>query len=131
MTMVATARQFASLLCLIGSFFLLISPSSAQEKSSDGPVLTLKALDKITARTTVFEVNVGESVRFGTLDIRVRYCRTRPPEEPPETFAFIEINDHKRTGNTEQVFSGWMIASSPAWNALEHPVYDVWVTGCA
>ena len=92
--------------------------------------VVLRALDKITARITEFELEIGEELRFGTLSLVARYCRTRPPIEPPETFAFLEIDDLKRGDQKERVFEGWMVASSPALNALEHPVYDVWVINC-
>lgn len=116
---------------------VLAAPTSAQEidvpsteQSEPRNRVLLRALDKITARITEFELEIGEELRFGTLSIVARYCRTRPPIEPPETFAFIEIDDLKRGDKRERVFEGWMVASSPALNALEHPVYDVWVISC-
>ncbi|MBL4836814.1 MAG: DUF2155 domain-containing protein [Kordiimonadaceae bacterium] len=90
----------------------------------------IRALDKITARITEHELEIGQEMRFGTLALVARYCRTRPPIEPPETFAYLEIDDVKRGGQKDRVFEGWMVASSPALNALEHPVYDVWVINC-
>jgi hypothetical protein len=69
-------------------------------------------------------------VRFGTLDITVRACYRTPPTEPPESTAFVEIDDNRVNGERAQAFSGWMFASSPALSALEHPVYDVWVVDC-
>ena len=90
----------------------------------------VRALDKITAGITEIDLPQDETVRFGTLAITARNCRTRPPEEPPETFAFLEIDDVKRDGTSSRIFSGWMMASSPALNALEHAVYDVWVMSC-
>lgn len=93
-------------------------------------VVVLRALDKITARITEIELRVGDEAFFGTLSLRAKYCRTRPPIEPPETFAYLEIDDKKRGGQTVRVFEGWMVASSPALNALEHAVYDVWVINC-
>lgn len=96
----------------------------------ENSVAVLRALDKITARITQLEVPVGEEVQFGTLLIRAKYCRTRPAIETPETFAFLEIDDLKRASGRSRVFSGWMVASSPALNALEHAVYDVWVINC-
>jgi hypothetical protein len=91
----------------------------------------LQGLDKTTARVSKFEAPVDKPVRFGTLTITVRDCRKRPPEEPPESAAFLEIQD-KRPGDAEprKLFSGWMFASSPALSALEHPVYDVGVLDC-
>jgi hypothetical protein len=94
------------------------------------PVAVLQGLDKITARVSKFEASVGTPVQFGTLAVRVRDCEKSPPEDPPESAAFLEI-DEKRTGETRtRVFSGWMFASSPALSALEHPVYDVILLDC-
>jgi hypothetical protein len=87
----------------------------------------LRGLDKISGRAIDINAPSGVPVRFGTLTITARYCYTVPPEEPPETAAFIQIDD----GNPlKRVFSGWMFASTPALNGLEHPVYDVWVITC-
>lgn len=94
------------------------------------PVLVLRGLDKVTARIEEIEVPLNEPVAFGSLTITARYCRSRPPEEQPETFAFLEIDNQPANGEPERVFTGWMVASSPALNALEHPVYDVWVLSC-
>ena len=94
------------------------------------PVALLQGLDKITARVSKFEAPVGAPVQFGTLAIRVRDCEKSPPEDTPESAAFVEI-DETRPGETEiGVFSGWMFASSPALSALEHPVYDVTLLDC-
>ena len=92
-------------------------------------VTVVRALDKITARITELELPADEEVPFGSLVITARYCYSRPPEEPPETFAFLQI-DEIRDGERKRLFSGWMLASSPALHGLEHPVYDVWVIGC-
>jgi hypothetical protein len=90
----------------------------------------LRALDKITGRATDIEAPAGVPVRFGSLSIIVRYCYTRPPEEPPETTAFLQIDEVRPGKEPARIFSGWMFASSPALNALEHPIYDVWVITC-
>ena len=95
-------------------------------------VVVLRTLDKVTARITEIMVPVGDRATVGTLEIFPRYCRTRPPIEPPESFAYLEIDDVGLRDNAERwrVFDGWMVASSPALNPLEHPVYDVWVIDC-
>jgi len=89
-------------------------------------------LDKITARSFRFEAPVGHTVKFKKLLITARTCYVRPPEETPETSVFVEVNEPPPQGGDElrRLFSGWMFASSPGLNALEHPVYDVWVIGC-
>jgi hypothetical protein len=90
----------------------------------------LQGLDKVTARISTFEAPIGVPVRFGSLEITARTCRKRPPEETPESAAFLEIRDIKPGESPVAVFTGWMFASSPALNALEHPVYDVWTIDC-
>jgi hypothetical protein len=108
---------------------------STELSSVPGHTVVLRGLDKVTARTRDFEIAIGESLDFGALTISVQYCRKRPPEETPETYAFLEILDRRTDGfgvdtDGETVFSGWMFASRPAQNPLEHPVYDVWVLDC-
>lgn len=90
----------------------------------------LQALDKITARVSKIEAEIGRPVRFGTLDIVVHACSKRPPEESPETSVFLEITEIRENEEAVTQFIGWMFASSPALSALEHPVYDVWVLDC-
>ncbi|WP_417318327.1 DUF2155 domain-containing protein [Emcibacter sp.] len=103
-------------------------PTLAEERKV--PVVVLGALDKITARLSSIEARQNEPVRFGTLEIVMRHCRSNPPEETPESVAFLEITDIGQGKKSEKVFSGWMFASSPAVSPLEHPVYDIWVTRC-
>lgn len=103
-------------------------PASAGSPQVFGVVLG--GLDKIAARTAKFEVNLGKSISYNTLIITAHTCKTRPPEEPPESAAFLDIEERRPDGTQEKLFSGWMFASSPALNALEHPIYDVWVVSC-
>ena len=91
----------------------------------------LQALDKISARTTKFAVPFGQSVKFGTLMISVTDCRKNPPEEQTESAAFLDIQEIDPGAAPKKLFHGWMFASSPALNPLEHPVYDVWVLDCS
>jgi hypothetical protein len=76
------------------------------------------------------EIPIDRPYKFGTLIITVRACRETPPEETPEAAAFIEVGEFKPGQTETPVFRGWMFASSPALSAMEHPVYDIWVTGC-
>jgi len=95
-----------------------------------GDTVVLQGMDKVTARVWSFEAPVDRSVRFGTLQIIVRKCERTPPEEPPESSAFVEIYEAKPDEEQRGLFYGWMFASSPGLNGLEHPVYDVWVLDC-
>ena len=94
------------------------------------PVVVLQGLDKITARVSTFEIEVGKLGFFGVLSIKVKSCKKKPPMEPPEKVAFLVINDLKPGEKMIEIFKGWMFASSPGLNGLEHPVYDVWVLDC-
>jgi hypothetical protein len=92
--------------------------------------LVLRGLDKITGRPTNIYAPIGVPVGFASLTITAHYCYSTPPSEPPETTAFVEIRDHRSDQPERQVFSGWMHASSPSLNGLQHPLYDVWVISC-
>ena len=111
---------------------LLCALTPANAGWINGTVAQLQALDKITARISTLSAPIGEPIRFGTLEIVIQRCAFRPPEEPPENVAFLEITDHGHYGSAprRQVFSGWMFSSSPAVSAVEHPVYDVTLLDC-
>ncbi len=95
-----------------------------------GTVLLMRGLDKITGRPTNITAPIGTPVHFATLTITARFCYSTPPSEPPETAAFVQIEDHRPDQSARRVFSGWMYASSPGLNGVEHPLYDVWAISC-
>lgn len=110
----------------------LVFASGAQAAAQNA---VLRGLDKVTGHARDFTAPIGEDVRFGTLVITVRACHKRPAEETPEVAIYLEVSDAPppRAGQeatTTDLFAGWMFASSPALNALEHPVYDVWAIDC-
>ena len=93
-------------------------------------IAVLQGLDKVTARVSTIEAPLGDTVTFGTLEIIARHCDKRPPEETPESAAFLDIWEVRPSEPAKSLFRGWMFSSSPALNALEHPVYDIWVLDC-
>jgi len=99
--------------------------------SAPGTILMLRGLDKITGKPTDISAPIGKPVHFATLTITARYCYSTPASETPETSAFLQIEDHRPDQPTKRVFSGWMYASSPGLNGMEHPLYDVWVINCS
>ncbi|WP_425450444.1 DUF2155 domain-containing protein [Virgifigura deserti] len=119
-------RSILFLATLIPVAALLASGTSA----SPMQIAVLQALDKITARVSTIEAPINSTVQFGTLQITARHCDKRPPEETPESAAFLEIVEVKPDEEPTERFTGWMFASSPALSALEHPVYDLWVIDC-
>lgn len=107
---------------------LLASPAAAQ-------TAVLRGLDKVTGAAEDFNAPIGRTVRFGTLEITARSCSKRPPEEPPEVTIYVQVVDNPiaRAGEErprEEIFHGWLFASSPGISALEHPVYDIWAIDC-
>ncbi|HEY2071328.1 MAG TPA: DUF2155 domain-containing protein [Rhizomicrobium sp.] len=93
-------------------------------------LLVLRGLDKITGRPANIYAPVGVPVKFATLTITADYCYSTPTNEPPETTAFVQITDNRPDQPSRKMFSGWMLASSPSLNGLQHPLYDVWVISC-
>ncbi|MBP5215457.1 MAG: DUF2155 domain-containing protein [Alphaproteobacteria bacterium] len=116
--------------CLILAFFTLFLAFNAAAKSLDKNTAKMQAMDKITGRVNVINVPVNGAVNFGSLSIVVRSCKTRSPEETPDNFAFVDISDKTLDGQEVNIFKGWMISSSPATHAVEHPIYDVWLLSC-
>ena len=90
----------------------------------------MQAMDKITGRVSVIEVPVNSEVAFGSFSIVVRACKSTPPEETPENYAFVDVADSSFGKMQFNIFKGWMMSSSPALNAVEHPIYDVWLLKC-
>ena len=111
-------------------FYTFLSISVAAAAGIDKNTAKMQAMDKITGRVSVINVPVGGMVKFGSLSIVVRSCKTRPMEETPDNFAFADIADKTLKGNEVNIFRGWMISSSPATHAVEHPIYDVWLLSC-
>jgi len=109
---------------------LAATPFTARADLVEQPVVKLRSLDKVTARTMTFEVRVGSTVKFGPIFIKVQSCRKAPPIEQPESAAFLQIWEVTPKDESKWVYSGWMFASSPALSPMDHPIYDVWVLDC-
>jgi hypothetical protein len=114
---------FAAALCALAA-----SPALADRYRN--PIAIFAGLDKITGRIIAFEVSVNETVQFGALQLTPKICYSRPVTEKPQTTTFIEVDEITLQNEAKRLFSGWMFAASPGLNAIEHPVYDVWLTGC-
>ncbi|WP_246233260.1 DUF2155 domain-containing protein [Aurantimonas aggregata] len=105
------------------------APASAQQRV-ENPVAVFSGLDKITGRITSFDVYIDETVQFGSLQVTPKVCYTSAEGEATRTDAFIEVDEITLDREIRQIFSGWMFADSPGLNAVEHPVYDVWLKDC-
>ncbi|HEX2447531.1 MAG TPA: DUF2155 domain-containing protein [Methyloceanibacter sp.] len=102
----------------------------AQAEIVKNPIAVFAALDKVTGRISHLEIPLNKTVEFGALKVTPRVCDTRPPTEAPNTASFVEVDEVKLTGEVQRIFTGWMFAESPGLHAVEHPVFDVWLTSC-
>jgi hypothetical protein len=110
---------------------VVIGPSTVQAQRIENQTAVFAALDKVTARIRRLEAPLGKTEEFGALRITARACYSRAPTETPKTSTFVEIDEVMRDGKLKRIFSGWMFAESPGLNALQHPVFDLWLTECA
>jgi len=106
----------------------MAEPPPPQKIENKGTLFS--GLDKITGRIINFDAAIGETVQFGALQVTPRACYTRPPTETPNTDAFVEVDEVTLQGEVKRIFTGWMFAASPGLHAVEHPIYDVWLTDC-
>ena len=98
----------------------------------DGKVyINLKALDKITAKTSSFRLAVGDKKFFGSLEIKAMKCQLFEDNGIPDAVAYIQVKDLSSKDNNQVfLFNGWTFASSPTLQSIDHPVYDLWITSC-
>ena len=109
---------------------LLATAGSAQAERLSNPIAVFNGLDKITGITTTFEIPIGEERRFGGLVVKPNACYSSPITEEPKTTSFVDVDQVESDNTRKDLFSGWMFAESPGLNAVEHPIFDVWLTGC-
>jgi len=116
---------------LLAGLVLLAMAAPASAQRIDNAVAVFAALDKVTAKISRLEVPLNQTATFGALKITPRVCYSRAPTEPPKTTSFVEVDETQLDGKQKRIFSGWMFADSPGLNAVEHPVFDVWLTDCS
>lgn len=113
----------AMLVCAVSAAPVLAQPIS-------NPVAVFRGLDKITGRITTFDVYIDETVQFGSLQLTPRVCHSRPANEAQKITAFVEVDSVSLKASVQRVFTGWMFAESPALNAIDDSVYDIWLIDC-
>lgn len=109
---------------------IMAAAAPAQGARIANPVAVFSGLDKITGRITSFDVYVGETVQFGALQVTPRVCYNRDDTEAQKVDSFVEVDEITLDRKIRRIFTGWMFAESPGLNAVEHPVYDVWLVEC-
>jgi hypothetical protein len=117
---------------IILSFFLIISPSILNsQEDSNNKFIEIKILDKVSSKTNLLKLTIGEEKKFQNLLIKSLKCKNSEFDDNPEIIAYIQVQDLVNKDNNEvYIFNGWTFSSSPAINPFDHPVYDIWLTKC-
>jgi hypothetical protein len=115
---------------ILGTLIAVCWPQMAHAQKIKNQIAVFAALDKVTAQISPLEIPIDKTGKFGPLSITPRVCNTRPPTEQPVTAAFVEIDETQLDETRKRIFEGWMFAESPGLHAVEHPVFDVWLTSC-
>ena len=93
--------------------------------------VNIKALDKITAKTSAIRLGIGEKKFFGSLEIKALKCQLSEDNEFMDAVAYLQVKDlFTKDNNQVFLFNGWTFASSPTLQSIDHPIYDLWITGC-
>lgn len=129
-TRLAKGSRLVALMAMAIATATLCATAPVMAQRIEHKKAVFAALDKVTARISKLEVEIGKTATFGALKVTPRSCYSRSPTEPPKTTAFVEIEEQLLNGKEQRIFNGWMFAQSPGLNALEHPVYDLWLTDC-
>jgi hypothetical protein len=113
-------------------FFLISTPSFAIAlESLDGQFIEIKILDKVSSKTNLLKLKIGEEKKFQNLSIKSLKCKNSEFDDNPEITAYIQVQDLINKDNNEVfIFNGWTFSSSPAINPFDHPVYDIWLIKC-
>ena len=110
-----------------GNDYLSTSTEAVVQQVTSGTAGELRVLDKLTGAVTDLSLALGETGQLGFLTVRLNDCRY-PVENPSgDAFAQLIVSDSQKSAT---LFSGWMMASAPALNAMDHPRYDVWALRC-
>lgn len=114
----------------LGISGLILSSSLSMATEIDTNSALMQAMDKVTGRVNKITVPVNSKVSYGDFSFVLRSCKKRPAEETPENFAFVDVADKSFGEEEYNIFRGWMLSSAPGVNAIEHPIYDVWLLEC-
>ena len=127
---VNAGRRFLASVLAVAAAGLALTPVSSEAARIENPVAAFSGIDKITGRITNFDVYIGETVQFGALQVTPKVCYSRDDTEAQKVTSFVEVDEITLDRKIRRIFTGWMFADSPGLNAVEHPVYDVWLVEC-
>ena len=99
--------------------------------NTDKIYINITALDKITAKTLTIKLGIGEKKYFGSLEIKGLKCQLSENNEFSDIVAYLQVKDlDSKDNNQVFLFNGWAFVSSPTLEPIDHPIYDLWITGC-
>jgi len=106
-------------------------PEENKTQENDKIYINIKALDKITAKTSAIRLTIGEKKFFGSLEIKVLKCQLSENGDFMDTVAYLQVRDLSAKDNNQVfLFNGWTFASSPTIQSIDHPIYDLWIISC-
>jgi len=112
------------------SLISVLNPVIALENIEEN-FIEIKILDKVSSKTNLLKLKIGEGKKFQNLLIKSLKCKNSEFDDNPEITAYIQVQDLTNKSNNEVfIFNGWTFSSSPAINPFDHPVYDIWLTKC-
>ncbi|MBR5154122.1 MAG: DUF2155 domain-containing protein [Alphaproteobacteria bacterium] len=115
---------------ILSAMLSILTISSAYSKEITTNAALMQSMDKLTGRVKKITVPVNSQIKYGDFSLVLRACKKNPPEETPENFAFVDVTDKSLGDEEYNIFRGWMLSSAPGINAIEHPIYDVWLLEC-
>ena len=100
-------------------------------ENTDGQFIEIKILDKVSSKSNLLKLKIGEEKKYKNLLIKSLKCKNSEFDDNPEIIAYIQVQDLTNKDNDEVfIFNGWTFSSSPTINPFDHPVYDIWLIKC-
>jgi len=108
-----------------------LKEKNIEKIKSQNIVVNLLGLDKITAKTSKINIKIGQTKKFGLLEIKAIKCGTTFSSNEKSKAAYIQVKDLSDNQNEKIfVFNGWTFSSSPSLRPIDHAIYDIWLVGC-
>ena len=122
-----------SKISIISIFFFLLTIILVQADDLDyfGKKIDIRILDKLSSKSKLLKLDIGKSLTYKNLEIKVLKCKNSKFDDNPEITTYLQVKDSKNSNNDEVfVFNGWTFSSSPSIQVFDHPVYDLWILKC-
>ena len=128
---VGRANFFKFFTVFIFVTFNSVINSLANPESLENNFIEITILDKVSSKSNVLKIKIGEEKKFKNLLIKPLKCKNSEFDDNPEITAYLQVKDLTNKNNDEVfIFNGWTFSSSPTIRPFDHPVYDIWLTKC-